>query len=767
MGFRPFVYRVATQNRLKGYVLNLGDAGVRVVLEGERNNIEATIRQIKNHPPSIARIDDMEIRWSYATGQFPDFRIAKSSSTATADVTRIPPDIATCEDCVRDIFDPNSRWYQYPFTSCAACGPRYSTITDLPYDRPNTTMADFPLCNTCHSSYTDPGNRRYHAQTTACPICGPRYVLLDKEGNTVATERPLLAAAHLLADDRVLALHGTSGTHLVTITSTPEPIYHLRERKRRPQRPLAVMARGMSAVAAFATPTTREAEEMQSWRRPIVLVSRRSVPMSGSTVTAESLDAIAPGLDTIGVMLPYSPAHHILFNTLNEDALVMTSANPTGLPMYIDSSDIVKHLHEIADYFLVHNRRIHQRCDDSVLKYIAGRRVFIRRSRGYVPEPIHTDWRPKGTTVAALGPEEKVTGTIAKAGVFYPTQHIGDTDSIESIEFLTHAMNHLKHLLRIERFDAIACDLHPQFLTTETAEIIAQETNTSLTRVQHHHAHLASLIVDSNLSSNTRIVCITADGYGYGPNGEAWGGEVLVGGLKDVTWYGGLMPSRLSGGDLAARYATRSLIGIATPISSEEQLLTIAGGNKISERKRLTESTLQLLVHSAERGVNAVTTSSAGRFLDAVSVALGICSENTYDGECPMKLESVARDNGTRIRPHYIDRRGSPLIDTGAALQQVLELIQQRVPRAGIAFAAQWFLGEALAQIACMASQEQSIPQVGFSGGVALNRNITRAVERVVSDHGVQLLRHWRVPPGDGGVSVGQSAVTMAQLALE
>ncbi|MGM0687473.1 MAG: Sua5/YciO/YrdC/YwlC family protein, partial [Promethearchaeati archaeon] len=340
VGFRPFIYRVAKKESLNGYVLNLGDAGVRIVAEGKRNNILNLIYELKNNPPSISRIESLSIEWKKAGNEFKDFEIVKSSQKREEDAApEIPPDIAVCSKCVEEMFDPSSRWYLYPFTSCAACGPRFSAITDLPYDRPNTTMDEFPLCNKCNTGYTSPLNRRYHAQTTACPKCGPTYKLKSGEGEIASGQEAVSEAARLLAEGAIVAIQGIAGTHLATKTTEAQSIRTLRIRKRRPNQPFAIMTQNIERMKQFSIPSQFQEQLLRSWRRPVVLVKKKGIPMKNtlsetSEIPSQSLEEIAPGLDTVGVMLPYAPLHHLLFHFSEEPALVMTSANPSGQPMY-------------------------------------------------------------------------------------------------------------------------------------------------------------------------------------------------------------------------------------------------------------------------------------------------------------------------------------------------------------------------------------------------------------------------------------------------
>lgn len=767
VGFRPFVYRLAESLSLVGYVLNLGDAGVEIVVEGEEKDIHSLVNTMKSNPPSISRINTLDIVWQDAEESFKSFEITRSSTSRNDEaIPVLPPDIAICKDCINDLENHSSRWYLYPFTSCASCGPRFSTITDLPYDRPNTTMIDFPLCNTCNIGYTNPLDRRYHAQTTACHNCGPLYHLLDRQGIKISDRDSIEEAAKLIDEDAIIAIQGISGTHIATKTSNATPIKNLRTRKRRSQQPFAIMVRDLETLRGIALTTGIMEKLLTSWRRPIVLVPKVSEDSDISQVIPRtSLDQIAPGLDTVGVMLPYAPVHHLLFKYTNEPALVLTSANPTGMPMYIDTGIIIGELGNIVDYFLIHNRRIHQRADDSVVKLLKNDNpVFIRRARGYVPEPIAFNGSWKSKKILGVGPEEKATGSLLKSGQIYLTQYIGDTNQVDNIEFLSDAINHMQNLLGISKLDAIACDLHPEFLSTELAEKVAVEQDAPLFRVQHHHAHLSTIMIDGLLPFNNRIVCITADGFGYGTDGTAWGGDILVGDLRQSERRGGLKAQEYTGGDLSAIYAARSLIGIVGEELERDEIISMLSSAKISQDTLITESSLEILVKASQQRINTITSTSAGRFLDAVAVTLGICSENSYDAECPMKLEAISQRTDIKIKPHFVQSKYGTVLDTTQSLLQIIDLLKKGTKRSELAFAAQQHLGRSLAEIACDIAESEGIMHIGFSGGVALNRIITESIDKEVHERKFVPIFHTLIPPGDGGVSAGQVASAAARL---
>ncbi len=764
VGFRPFVYREAKHLSLPGYVLNLGDAGVRIVVEGERELIENLIKRVKENAPSISRIDSFDVEWSEAKNEFQDFEIVKSLVSRSEDsIPVIPPDIAICESCIDDLSEEKSRWYRYPFTSCAACGPRFSTITDLPYDRPNTTMIDFPLCDNCNTGYTNPLDRRYHAQTTACDVCGPAYSLYNNRGKKTSTKNPIQDASKLLEQKSILAIQGIGGTHLVTITSSPDPIKELRRRKRRSQRPFAIMAKDYSIVENHFDVTEVEQTLLKSWRRPIVLVKKRNVSI---VIPDESMEMVSPGLDTVGVMLPYSPMHHLLFDHLDEDFLVMTSANPSGVPMYISPESVLSSLTGIADYFLLHNRRIQQRADDSVVKVVhPGKPVFIRRARGYVPEPLAADSLPKSIRLLALGPEEKATTSVLKSGRVYPAQHIGDTNNLDSVDFLVDSYQHMMRLIGLQELDGVVCDLHPEFLSTAHAEEISQNMDIPLFRIQHHHSHLASMLVDHNMPLDTSIVCITADGFGYGLDGSAWGGEVLFGDAKASQNLGGLEALVYPGGDLTAVYATRPLIGILGRFLQKDEILEVTEGMSINQDEVVSSETIRTVLRAIDQRINSVTSSSAGRFLDAAAALLRLCDTNSYDGECPMKLEAAASENQmVSIESELVEKDGRLVLDTAKSFESLLGLQKAGHQVEELAYAIQWHLGDSLARIAVDIADREQVKYVGFSGGVALNRIITDAVVKRVTSNDLVPLLHKEVPPGDGGISIGQIGAGISRL---
>ena len=750
VGFRPFVYRVAVDNGLCGWVKNTGDAGVEIRLEGERTAVESFLGTLRTDPPPLSRIGSVDVTWTDPTGE-QSFEIIASSDAAGGSGT-IPPDTAMCEACLEDMRDPDSRYHKYWATACVDCGPRYTVIRSVPYDRPTTSMAEFPMCVDCRAEYDDPADRRYHAQTIACPECGPSLRLLDSTGRTLssADETAIEATAELLADGNLVAVKGIGGAHLVCDATDPAVVADLRERTGRPQKPLAVMAPDIESIESFASVSATEREILEDTRRPITLLEAAG--------NRRWLTAVSPGLHTVGVMLPYAGLHHRLFEQVT-GPLVMTSANLPGVPMATATADILSDLDGVVDAALVHDREIVQRCDDSVVRVVDGKRRFIRRSRGWVPQPISRWPAPDNSSdtgampdVLALGAEFDATVALTQRADVFPSQYLGDVDGPETVAFLTETVAHLRDLLGIDP-DVVACDLHPNFRTTEQAHEYAAEGLDGPVQVQHHHAHAASLLAEHE---RERAIVITADGTGYGPDGTIWGGEVLDTTPSDYERVGGLAPFRLPGGDAAIESPTRILAGL---LDADERIETLLVDRGVVERR----SDATTIRQQAERGVNSPVTTSAGRILDAASALLGICPERSYEGEPAMRLEAAATEGAPLEVP--VARTvtgGRPTVDVAALLRR-LDDWQREHATADLAATAQDVLARGLADIAVESAIERNVGTVGFTGGVAYNDAITRTIRQRVRDAELEWLSHEQLPPGDGGVAVGQVTVATAR----
>ena len=560
VGFRPFIHRIATKNNLKGYVRNRGDAGVEIIVEGKQQNIKQFINDLKKKKPPLAHIHKTLIHYNEEKGNFTNFTILESTDTKELTGSVIPPDISICNECLRELHTPKNPRHNYFFITCTDCGPRYTTILQLPYDRKNTTMQNFEMCKFCKDEYTNPANRRFHAQTVACPKCGPKAYLTTNKGEPISHENPIHEAGHLLEAGYVLAIKGYGGFHVASATTKDAPILRLRKAKHRTQKPFAIMARNLETVRTFAKVSPKEKEMLLSYVRPIMLLDKANDYYLS--------ELIAPGLHNVGVMLPYTGLHVMLFENIKEPALVMTSANPSNEPIVTEDKEALAKLGSTVDYFLFHDRRIAQRCDDSVIRLHKRKVSFVRRSRGFAPAPINLKKSFNKCTLG-VGAEENVTSCILLQNKAFISQYVGDVENLETFTFLKKTIHHLT-MLTNAKIDAVACDLHPKFATTKLAQETANELGCSVFPVQHHHAHMLSLIGEHGLDGIIGIVC---DGYGYGADGKPWGGEILHcehGSFKRI---GHLQEQAMPGGDLATRYPIRMAAGVLNSVTNIENWL--------------------------------------------------------------------------------------------------------------------------------------------------------------------------------------------------
>lgn len=738
VGFRPFVYRTAKRTSLNGFVQNVGN-GVFIVLEGKKRQIDGFLLSFKNELPPLARLDGLEISYKKESG-LEDFRILKSKKIGISGST-LPPDVCICNQCMREVSDRRDRRFGYPFTVCVDCGPRFTIIKSIPYDRENTAMSEFPMCAECKREYEDPLDRRYHAEPVCCPDCGPKYELY-KGKEKIPLENPVMETARLLDDGAIVAIMGVGGTHLAARVDG-RVIKHLRKRFQRPQKPFALMAKNIAAVKELAFVDEREEELLKSLRRPIVVLKKKN------STTGET---VSPWLDNIGIMLPYTALHELLFSYSKENVFIMTSANLPGEPILKDPKSIVES--GFSDYSLLHNRIIHNRADDSVIRIVGDKMSFIRRSRGWVPEPIELNISTE-KTVLALGAELNVTACILKGKRAVLSQYIGDTTKIATLDFLHHAVERLKELGKVGDIDVVAVDMHPQFNTTREGEEIAKESNAELLKVQHHHAHIASLMAERHIDE---IIGISSDGIGYGTDGSVWGGEILYCREGDFRRLGHLQSQPMPGGDLAVNYPARMVAGILFGIYKADELEGILKKH-LSPGFRGQEE-LEMVIRQLERGFNVIYTTSTGRVLDAISSVLGVCYERTYEGEPAMKLEGLASKGKPSIDiPITVKRKNGILVgDTGTLIDTVISQVN-KVKREDLAASAQLAVGRVLAEIAINAAKHTSTDTIGMSGGVAYNNAIVSEIKRIVKAEGYRFLTQTKAPCGDGGISLGQCYV--------
>jgi hydrogenase maturation protein HypF len=735
VGFRPFIYRIALKNGLVGYARNRGDAVVEIVVEGTKNSVRRFLEDLKDENPPLARIYDLTTNYREDEGNFEKFTIVKSSEETELSGSVIPPDVSVCNECLKELRDPKNERYNYFFITCTNCGPRYTIIRKLPYDRLNTTMQDFQMCDFCSREYKDPLNRRFHAQTVACPKCGPKAYLTTNKGEHIEGEDPIREVGRLLEEGYIVAIKGNGGFHVATATTKSEPVARLRKVKYRTQKPLAIMAPELETVKSFAEVSRREAELLTSYIKPIVLLKKRDDYYLS--------ELISPGLHNVGVMLPYTGLHAMLFDKAKEPAFVMTSANPPNEPIVTENAEAIKKLGSVVDFFLFHNRTIAHRCDDSVVRFHCEDPSIIRRSRGYAPEPIHLKLLVN-KCVLGVGAELNVTSCLLLRNKAFVSQHIGDVENLETLLFLKNSINHLTKLTN-SKVEVIACDLHPKFTTTKLAQDLGNNLECQVIPVQHHHAHIAALMGEWNLNE---IVGIACDGFGYGSDGTAWGGEILHCNQEGFQRLGNLQEQPMVGGDLATRYPLRMVAGILHgEVDVEEWLLSK------SVRFLHGKKEVEIVVKQLEKG-SVPKTTSCGRVLDAVSAILGLCYERTYEGEPAMKLESVASKGKDVL--NLPPRLKGNVIDTTLLVHEIFDQ-KNNYSVADLACSAQSYLAKSLAQLAVEEAERLNVNHVGFSGGVAYNEHITISIRRIVERKGFKFIVHNRVPPGDGGISFGQA----------
>ena len=739
VGFRPFVYRLAKGLGLKGYVKNLGDAGVKIVIDGEKKSIEKFIRDLKEKAPPVSNVSDVDIREIDAEFEN-DFIILESDLSKESEFSLIPPDIGICEDCKRELLDPRNRRYLHFFITCTNCGPRFTTIYSLPYDRERTSMRDFEMCKRCKNEYTDPMDRRFHAQTIACNNCGPQVFLSDGKKILLKGIEAVNRASELLGEDKIIAVKGYGGFHIACSAENDEMVLKLRELLGRKQQPFAIMVRDLESLRKIVEFDERAEELLKSYVRPIVILKRKENAVS---------QYVAPGLHTLGVMLPYSALHLLLFRKNRLKALVMTSANKPGYPMIIDEKDAFEKLKGIVDYFLFHNRKIAQRCDDSVISFVGGKETKFRRSRGFVPLPVEVKYTGD-KTILSTGADTDVTFCILKKGKAFLSQHIGDTSKHETMDFFKESLQHFIDLFDFD-VNAIASDLHPKFSTTLFAKEYSESRGIPHIKVQHHHAHMASLMAEHNMDE---MVCITADGFGYGIDGTAWGGEVLYGDFNDFKRLAHLETQPMVGGDLATLYPLRMAAGI---VKNEEIYdFLMSRKDKFPHGEKEIE-----IIFKQLKSKNYQITTSCGRILDAAAAILDICHKRTYEGEPARKLEATGI-GGRYVIDLDLEIKGN-ILRTSPLLEEIFEC-RDKFSKKDLAYSVEEYIARGFAELAVKIAETEGAKYIGFSGGCAYNDHILSGIKKIVEERGFIFLQHEKVPPGDGGISLGQALIVASRL---
>ncbi|MFX1350279.1 MAG: carbamoyltransferase HypF [Promethearchaeota archaeon] len=771
VGFRPFLYNLAHSLKLNGYILNMGNAGVRLVLQGNSHNIKKFLADIKIEKPKISFIEDIKISYLDFQEQFNKLEIRRSEQGRGISLT-LPPDIAICNECLKDMNNPQKqKYYKYPFIACAVCGPRYTTVTELPYDRERSTMIKFPFCKqadpeSCVQEYSDFKNRRFHAQTFACSVCGPHYILYNKQGRIVNNgpiDSILKETAQVINDGEIVAVKGIGGTHLVCLTND-ETILKLRERKgERKYKPFAVMVPNLKIIENDLKISNEEEELITSFRKPIVLLERKK-NIDDSIIS----DQVAPGLSNVGVLLPYSGIHYLLFQYIGEKPLVYTSGNKSYIPMAIENDDIFYQLQDLTDIFLLHNRPIYQRADDSVLRIHDDKVKLIRRSRGYVPEYLPLPFEVEIPSALATGPELAVTGAILRRNRIFPTQHIGNVTHLETYNFLIDALFHIKNLLQIKDSELkfIACDAHPTFVTTKIGNELANQHNIPLYSVQHHYAHILSLMVENRIKQDERIIGISTDGVGYGDDGNIWGGEILLSSYNDYQRLGFLEYQPMVGGDRCTKYPARmaaSIILNKLGVNDSLKVFKKIGLENDLEYKEKELKTLVSQFDNANRNFpseNIPLSSSTGRIFDVVSYLLGVANIKTYRGEPAMRLEALAskgNPNNIELEIKYFRKNGIRIINTSNLILDIISLLEySQFKRSDIAAKFQIEMGNIFAEIALEVAKENQIKYIGLTGGVGYNYSFSRTIKEKVRNEDLLFLEHNLIAPGDAGISTGQ-----------
>jgi hydrogenase maturation protein HypF len=729
VGFRPFVYRLATQLKLTGWVLNAGH-GVFIEVEGPRDGLQSFLLRLEKEKPPLAAIQSLEFSLLDAAG-YHSFNIRYSEQSGRKTVL-ILPDVAVCADCLRDIFDPENRRYRYPFTNCTNCGPRFSIIEALPYDRAHTSMKRFLMCRACEREYHDPSDRRFHAQPNGCPHCGPRLELWGAKGSPLKKEeQALLTAVDIIRDGQILALKGVGGFQLIVDARNADAVRRLRARKRREEKPLALLYPSLDLVQQDCAVSKLEARLLQAPEAPIVLLSRKG---SKSLLAP----AVAPASPSLGVMLPYSPLHHLLMKDLGFP-VVATSGNLSNEPICIDEQAALQRLDGVADYFLVHNRPIVRHVDDSIARIICDREMVLRRARGYAPLPIHR--KNALPCVLGVGTHLKNSVALSVGNEIFISQHVGDLETSEAFSAFRGTVADLPRLYEAEP-SIIACDLHPDYLSTKHASRMRLPT----VKVQHHFAHVLACLAENELEGS--VLGVAWDGTGYGPDGTVWGGEFLLTDEESFQRAAHFRQFRLPGGDVAVKEPRRTALGVLYELWSEK----VISDRRLAPIASFSDNEMAVLAQMLAKGIASPLTSSAGRLFDAVASILGLRQRVTFEGQAAMELEYTIHPDNDDLYPFEITNGSPSVVDWGPMISEILLDLQKR-ESAGIISAK---FHNTLTEIIVEVARKVGEPRVLLTGGCFQNRFLIERSVRRLSEAGFQPYWHQRMPPNDGGIALGQ-----------
>jgi len=749
VGFRPAAYRIARGLGLSGVVYN-DTKGVTVELQGKGEKITEFLARLQSDAdkPPLAQIKSCDVVDIPVVEAESEFTIQTSKSEGTP-LSQVTADIATCRDCLAEMADKEDFRYGYPFINCTNCGPRYSIVKTIPYDRPNTTMSVFRMCDKCSAQYTEVTDRRFHAQPVACGECGPRIRLTDNKGRTIETqtEKVIAETAHILSAGKIVAIKGIGGFHLAVDALNNKAVERLRERKKRDHKPFAMMADSIEKIKKYAIVSEPAERVLKSPQSPIVLLPKKR--------NSSIAPPVAEDVSTYGFMLCYAPLHYLLFEQLNNygtDVLVMTSGNISDEPLICKNELAIERLACIADAFLMHDREIYRQVDDSIVHFVDEQPALLRRARGYVPSPIFTEENCRQEIFAA-GADLKNTFCFAKQNQFICSEHIGDLEDAEVYHHYINSIEHLRKLFEVKP-EIAACDLHPAYLSTQYA---LSQTGVKVISIQHHWAHIASVLAEHSLSGP--VIGLTADGTGYGTDGAIWGCECLIASLEKFERYGHLAYYPLAGADTASKEAIRPALS----------LLQKAYGSKFNlqkfewllERIEPDINKLKIISEQLDKGVNCVKTSSLGRVFDAVAAMLGLGSYNHFDAQLPMALEAAIENE---IEEHYdfelTNRTGEPLqLDLGKMVKELIADIQKGLTNSVISAKFHNCLAAGLLEMAKAARESTKLNTVALSGGVFCNRYLTIRCIKLLKKTGFSVLFNQDVPSNDGGISLGQAAI--------
>ena len=737
VGFRPFVYNLANKFQLKGEVAN-NSSGVSIHIEGTSKNIESFCSNLlKAHPP-LAHLSEISFN-EKSVEYFKDFSIVKSIG-GNLNSTLISPDVSVCNDCLRELFDPADRRYQYPFINCTNCGPRYTIINDIPYDRPNTSMKDFKMCSGCEAEYNNPSNRRFHAQPNACADCGPHVFLKDNTGKNIQSNNLVEKTANLLKQAYIMAIKGLGGFHLAVDAANNDAVVRLRKRKHREEKPFAIISYSSEQIREYAFIEPEEEKLLNSIQRPVVLLRKREPNFLSK--------AVALNNKYFGVMLPYTPLHYLIL-TFGFTALIMTSGNISEEPIVIDNEDAFDRLGSIADYFLIHNRDIYLRSDDSIIKRTSGKTRFIRRSRGYVPVPVFL--KQSVPQLIACGAELKNTVCLTRGKTAFISQHIGNLENPATNDFFHQTIDHLKRILDIDP-EIIACDLHPDYLSTCYAK---EQHGVELIQVQHHHAHIASCMAENKLDDT--VLGLSFDGTGYGTDGCIWGGEILIVEPEHFKRAASLSYVSMPGSAAAIKEPWRMAISYLYHAFGEEFWnLDLPLLKKIEEKK------IKFIIEMISKKINSPLTSSIGRLFDGIAAIIGIKNHVSFEGQAAMDLEMLADDNRDATYDYEWLSGNTYKVFTEPIVCGVVKDMEAGMHPSGISSKFHMTLIKLFSELCVVLRKKNGLNRIVLSGGVFQNSILLTGLIKSLEEKNFKVFTHTKVPANDGGISLGQAMVAAA-----